>query len=174
MAKSPHLEASDALAIRARSLRGPLSRYFARSVRDLSEVEDLVQEVFLRIVRRGDYEQLEHLDGYIFETAASVLKDHFRQGQARRRDRHVEFESDRHGASTPGAEATLTSRESLEAAIQTLMVLPQRTRTVFVMRRLEGLSYREIAARMGISVSGVEKHMVRAVQHLLARRETAR
>jgi RNA polymerase sigma factor (sigma-70 family) len=54
------------------------------------------------------------------------------------------------------------------------MDLPERTRTVFVLRRLEGQSYREISLRLGLSVSAVEKHMLRAVRHLLARAGDAR
>jgi len=43
-----------------------------------------------------------------------------------------------------------------------------RTRTIFILHRLEGRRYRDVAAQLGISVSAVEKHMVRAVQHLTA------
>jgi RNA polymerase sigma-70 factor (ECF subfamily) len=49
------------------------------------------------------------------------------------------------------------------------MELPARTRDVFVLRRLEGLPYNEIAKRLGLSVSAVEKHMLRATRHLVAR-----
>src|SRR4051812_13274234 len=60
------------LARRSEALRAALCRFFQRHIRDSSEVDDLVQEVFLRVVRRGHCDQLEHLDGYIFQTAASV------------------------------------------------------------------------------------------------------
>jgi RNA polymerase sigma factor (sigma-70 family) len=50
-----------------------------------------------------------------------------------------------------------------------LLELPERTRQIFVLRRLEGLSYFEIGRRLGVSVSAVEKHMQRAVRHLAAR-----
>jgi len=50
-----------------------------------------------------------------------------------------------------------------------LLELPERTRVVFVLRRLENLSYSEIGLRLGLSVSAVEKHMLRAVRHLATR-----
>jgi len=43
----------------------------------------------------------------------------------------------------------------------------ERSRVVFVLRRLEGLKYRDIAAQLNISVSAVEKHMERAIAHLM-------
>jgi RNA polymerase sigma-70 factor (ECF subfamily) len=47
-----------------------------------------------------------------------------------------------------------------------LLSLPERTRTIFVLSRLEGCGYREIGSRLGISVSAVEKQMARATHHL--------
>lgn len=162
------------LARKAEALRGALTRYFARHVRDDAEIDDLVQDVFLRIVKRGGAEHLERFDGYVFETASSVLKDRHRRRQARRSDRHVEFEPERHGGSGPGPDSVLAGRQALRATTVALMELPERTRTVFVLRRLEGLGYREIALRLGLSVSAVEKHMLRAVRHLLSRTEEVR
>ena len=116
-----------------------------------------------------DLAEVAHLDGYIFETASSVLKDRGRRRKARLMDRHVEFQPEIHAESTTGPDAQVLSREALGAASRALMELPERTRQVFVLRRLEHLSYKEIAQRLGLSVSAIEKHMVRAVSHLMAR-----
>lgn len=150
-------------------LRGPLRRYFLRKVPDQAEADDLVQDVFLRIVKRGGAEQLERFDGYVFETAASVLKDRLRRRAARAADRHIPFEPADHAELDVSAEEGLAAREALRAATAALMELPERTRTVFILRRLEALPYGEIAARLGLSVSAVEKHMLRAARHLVAR-----
>jgi RNA polymerase sigma-70 factor (ECF subfamily) len=50
-----------------------------------------------------------------------------------------------------------------------LLELPERTRTIFVLRRMEGLRYQDIAQRLGISLSLVEKQMARAVAYLSQR-----
>ena len=47
--------------------------------------------------------------------------------------------------------------------------MPERTRHVFVLRRIEGLRYQDVAKRLGLSVSAVEKHMQRAMLHLVQR-----
>jgi RNA polymerase sigma-70 factor (ECF subfamily) len=58
------------------------------------------------------------------------------------------------------------ARQELHAATLALLRLPERTRTVFILRRLEGMRFHEIASHLGISVSAVEKHMVRAIHQL--------
>lgn len=54
----------------------------------------------------------------------------------------------------------------LRAALEEL---PPRTRAVFLLHRFDGFKYREIAKRLGISSSSVEKHMMVAIKHVLAR-----
>jgi RNA polymerase sigma factor (sigma-70 family) len=156
------------LATRSRTLRGALTRYFQRRLPDANEVDDLVQEVFLRIVRRGDSQNLDRFDGYVFETAASVIKDRFRRRRVRMSSSHVPFEADLHSQADVSPEQTILAREALRSTTRAIMALPERTRTIFVLRRLEGLSHPEIARRLGLSLSAVEKHVQKAARHLLA------
>jgi len=161
-------EGENDLAERSRALRGALTRYFQRRLPNTHEVEDLVQEVFLRIVRRGDSQDLDRFEGYVFQTAASVIKDRFRRRRARMSERHVVFEPDLHGQSDISPEETVLAREALSATTRAILALPERTRTIFVLRRLEGLSHPEIARRLGLSLSTVEKHIQRAAKQLLS------
>ncbi len=156
------------LDARSRSLRGTLARYFRRRLPHTHEVDDLVQEVFLRIVRRGDSQNLDRFEGYVFETAASVLKDRFRRRRVRMSAAHVAFEPDLHGQTDVSPEQTVLAREALRSTTRAIMALPERTRTIFVLRRLEGLSHPEIARRLGLSLSTVEKHIQRAAKQLLS------
>lgn len=160
------------LATRSRALRGALTRYFQRRLPDANEVDDLVQEVFLRIVRRGNSQDLDRFEGYVFETAASVFKDRFRRRRVRMSASHVAFEPDLHGESDISPEQTVLAREALRETTRAIMTLPERTRTIFILRRLEGLSHPEIARRLGLSLSAVEKHIQRAAKQLLALGET--
>jgi RNA polymerase sigma-70 factor (ECF subfamily) len=157
-----------ALAREAEPLRQSLTHYFRRRIRDRAEVEDLVQEVFARILARSSAEPVEHLAGYVFQTAASVLADRSRRRAVRQADHHVAFDPDRHAARAIDAARALEAKQDLRSATAALLELPDRTRAVFVLHRLEGRRYREIGEQLGISVSAVEKHMVRAVQHLSA------
>lgn len=153
----------------AQPLRAALTRYFRRRIRDQTEVEDLVQDVFARIVRRDNAKPIEHLGSYVYQTAASVLADRSRRRAVRLEDAQVPFDPDVHGDVDIDPERIVSGREDLRTATAALLSLPERTRTIFVLRRLEGARARDVAAQLGISVSSVEKHMMRAVRHLSAR-----
>lgn len=159
------------LAREAEPIRRWLTGYFRRRVRNDHEVDDLVQEVFTRIAARDSGQPVENLGGYVLKTAASVLADRGRRRAARHVDLHISFDAERHGDEEIDPERVLSGKEELHAATAALLALPERTRTVFVLRRLEGYRHGAIAAHLGISVSAVEKHMVRAVQHLSAEME---
>ena len=159
------------LARGAEPIRRWLTGYFRRRVRSDHEVEDLVQDVFARVVARDSAAPVEHLGGYLLKTAASVLADRARRRATRQADLHVAFDADRHGDEEIDAERVLSGREELHAATAALLSLPERTRTVFVLRRLEGYRHADIAAHLGISVSAVEKHMVKAIRHLAGEME---
>lgn len=156
------------LAARMSALRPALTRFFQRSVRERADAEDLVQDVFLRIVRRGEMETFEGFTNYAFLTATSVLKDRNRRSVVRHLDRHVSFEPETHSTIVPGPDRELIARDELRSTSIVLAQLPERTRSVFVLRRLDGASFAEIGVRLGISVSSAEKHMLKATRHLIA------
>ena len=74
-----------------------LTRYFRRRVSNGAEIEDMVQDVFTRLVARDGAEPVEHLDAYILKTASSVLADWGRRRSSRGAGLHVAFDSDLHG-----------------------------------------------------------------------------
>lgn len=158
--------------------RRPLMAYFLRHTNDRAEAEDLTQEVFVRILR-GATTSVQAPDSFVFTIAANLLRDRMRVRIAKRADRHVSLDLDTAQdtpaeplnipAETASAERTLMDRQRLTAVLQALDELPPRTRDIFVLARLEKLKQAEIASRMGVSVSAVEKHLVRAVAHLSRR-----
>ncbi|THD79300.1 MAG: RNA polymerase sigma factor [Phenylobacterium sp.] len=158
----------------AGSVRSWLARWFARRVRDQAEVEDMVQDVFARIAARDSTEPVEHLGGYVLKTAWSVMADRARRRASHMMAQHVPLNDELHGDEEIDPERVLIGKEDLRAATAALLSLPERTRTVFILRRLEGCRQKEIAMRLGISVSAVEKHLVRAIQHLAAEMERRR
>src|SRR3984957_4454676 len=170
-ARDKEREPIESGAVEALSLRfrPALIGYFRRRIRDSAEAEDLAQEVFLRMLRRGNVSGLDDVRAYLFETASSVLVDRARRGTVRHRSKHDSFDPESHAGESFPSERVFLGREALNCASVALLELPERTRTIFVLRRLEGMRYTEVAQRLGISVSAVEKHMVRAVAHLKTR-----
>lgn len=165
------LSASDAALIDAlsRRYRGALVSYFRNRLPAGVDLEDLVQDVFTRLLQRGDAGAIERIDGYLFQIAGSIIADRARRMKRRLASEHEPFEETIHGVEDFSPERVLLGKEAVEAFAQALEELPERTRAVFVLRRFEGLRHREIARRLGVSVSAVEKHMVRAFEHLDAR-----
>jgi len=157
---------------------GPVRRwlvaYFRRRLNEKADAEDLAQEVFARLAAREGSEPVEHLGGYVLKTASSVLADRARRQASHFSSAHVEFDTDLHGGEEIDPERIVGAREELSVATAALLALPERTRTVFVLQRLEGCRHREIAERLGISVSAVEKHLVRAIHHLSLHMENHR
>ena len=149
--------------------RPALIGYFRARVGDLAEAEDLAQDVFLRMLRRGDVAAIGDIRAYLFEIALSVLIDRSRRDKARRKAEHQTFDPDDHGAEDFASDRIYLGREALSRAMVALLELPDRTRTIFVLRRLEGMKYSDIARRLGISVSAVEKQMLRAMLYLTER-----
>jgi RNA polymerase sigma-70 factor (ECF subfamily) len=159
---------SAALDALSKRFRAALLGYVRRRVSDAAEAEDLVQEVFIRMLRRGDVASIEDARGYLFETASSVLIDRARRIEARHLAEHESVNSIRR-AEDFANERIHSGQEAHRRASAALLELPERTRTIFVLRRLEGMKYSQVARLLGISVSAVEKHMTWAVSHLSAR-----
>lgn len=161
-------KAAQADPARALALQTDVTAFFRRRLGADAEVEDLVQEVFVRAADQVGLADEAYARAYVFRTAASVWADRHRRRLARRADQHVPFDPERHGETDNDPAGRLDARETLRAATAVLLSLPERTRTIFVLRRIEGMTVREIAGRLGISGSAVEKHVAKALERLLA------
>lgn len=156
--------------------RAPLTAYFHRRVQDKAEAEDLTQEVFVRLTRRPDQHNGETIEAYVFKIAASVLNDWGRHRTSRRMNAHRTLSDVSESVSLPSVlvedrtpERVLAGKEALKDIEAGLAELSERTREIFLLSRMENVHHRDIANLHGISVSAVEKHVLRAVAHLSAR-----
>ncbi|WP_426231510.1 RNA polymerase sigma factor [Pararhizobium sp. DWP3-4] len=155
----------------ATSRRDALRAFFRRRISDQCEIDDLVQDVLLRIVSCNFPETISNTGGYLYRIAGSVLTDRHRRRVVRCAAFHTSFEPDLHGGLDCSSHQILEDRQSLSAALAALAALPARTRTVFLLRRVDGLSYKEISHQFGISVSAVEKHVNKAILHMSYHRQ---
>ncbi|MGV7120841.1 RNA polymerase sigma factor [Sphingopyxis sp. 550A] len=154
-----------------RKFRRSLLTYFGRRTKDRSDLEDMVQDVFERLLKRGGASELErqNISAYVFETASSVLTDHLRKKITHRDHLYEPFDQNRHGEKDFSPEHVLIYRQQLELTSAMLLELPEETRAVFLLRRVEGMKVKDVAARLRISVSSVERHMRVAVWHVMQR-----
>ena len=148
---------------------GPaLRRYFGKRAYQSADVEDLVQNVLLRLAVRGDSQSIEQPEAYLMRTATNVWRDYLRKKGTHAEAVHEEY-VEGHLREEHGPDADLESAEAISALLAALQELPARTRQVFVLCRVEGLRQKAVARRLGVSVSAVEKHMIRAIAHLASR-----
>lgn len=157
----------------ARRYYAPLVSFFRRRTRHSADVDDLVQQVFLRLSQHPRVDAIQNPDAYIFQTAANALTDHARRNGVRRRifedtgsDDSAKWSSD------VSPERVLQGSQSLAQLVAALRTLPERTRDVFMLRCFEGLKHAEIARLQGISVRACESHFAKAlacISHFLER-----
>jgi RNA polymerase sigma factor (sigma-70 family) len=159
-----------------RRFRAPLMAYFFRRVGDRRDAEDLTQEVFIRLTRHPDKPSEERAEAYVFMIAANLLKDRGRHRISRQAAAHRSLSDIVLNVTTPqnlvedrDPERVFAARETLQDVIAALGEMSERTREVFILARLENMHQRDIAALYGISVSAVEKHIMRALGVLTAR-----
>jgi len=148
--------------------RQPLIAYFQRRVRSREEAEDLTQEVFLRLARRLDVESVDNPEAFLFRTAVNLLRDRSRRGKTAAS--HLD-EMTYRGAAVEelSPERVVEGRQSLASVLRALDELDGRTRDAFILHRLEGMRHAEIAALYGVSVSSVEKYIIKALAHVAQR-----
>lgn len=151
-----------------------LHRLCHRLLGDAGEAEDAVQETFLRLFRRGSrYEPQGQLFTLLYRIATNYCLNRLRR---RRLVRFVPLRK----SSTPegatleiepedergGQEAELEARRQWQRTVERIDRLPASQRVVLILVRLEGLSYKETAATLGITVGAVESRLVRAMRSL--------
>ncbi len=145
--------------------RPALIAFFLRRIRNHTEAEDLTQEVLLRVAQRGAQIDASRPDAYIFQIAANLLRDRGRRNIVRATYQSG-LAADASWVEELDPDRVLQAKQSLATVLSALRELPERTRTVFVLFRLENMKQREIADMLGISVRTVEQHVVRASVHL--------
>lgn len=158
-----------ALNALSRRARPALLRYFQRRGLSPSDAEDAVQDVFLRLARRSGVMTPDHEEAYLFETAASVAVDRHRRGRVRREAFHLTYEESEHALADHPVDRIVEGRQDLMRLAEGLRQLPERTRNVVLLARLERLTHVEIARRLGVSVSTVERRLVKGMAHLADR-----
>lgn len=147
-----------------------LMRFLTRRTGRPEDAADILQESFLRLIRAVAAESLPapkaSPEAYLQQIATNLLRD-----RSRRRITHAEALHDPIDEQVlvdkgPGPAESLVAQDLLRAYETALLALRPKTRLIFLLHRRDGLTYSQIAAEAGISVSGVEKHMMKAIAHI--------
>ncbi|RZL74105.1 MAG: RNA polymerase sigma factor [Sphingomonas sp.] len=142
-----------------------LARYFRRHVRQTEEVPDLVQETFARLIAAKASETCRRPAAYLQRMARNLLIDQSRRPDARLARFHASIDECKMGV-PPDQGQTIEAEDAMRVYGQVLAALPDRTRHVFILHRVDGLGYKAISERLGISVPTVQYHVARALMQL--------
>lgn len=139
------------------------------------DVDDLLQDLYLKVSALPADTPVDNPRAFLFRLLSNLMLDRWRSGQrAAARDSAWRQINHQTGAvedvdDAPSAETVVASRERLARLVAALDTLPPKTRTIFRLHKFDGVSYADIASRLDISRSSVEKHMMDALR-VLARK----
>ena len=139
-----------------------LLRTLERMVNNHSTAEDLLQETYLRVTRALNERAIDHLEPFVFQTARNLALDHLRarriQGRTLLEDVPMEV-VENVAAPTSSAEDAAHAEQLLERLNLSLNQLSPRQQRIFILSRLHGHSYQEIAEELRVSLSTVQKEL---------------
>src|SRR4051794_217435 len=123
------------------------------------EVDDVVQETYAQLAGLASVDHIETPRAYAFQTARSLILRHIRRGRIAPMEAIDDTLFDVTANGDPSPEQQVTARQELRCVAEIIDGLPIRCREAFLLRRIDGLSQRHVAVRMGIAESTVEKHV---------------
>lgn len=150
----------------ARRFGPSLRRYFSRRGAQAQDIDDLLQDVFVRLASRAEGDNIENPEAYLMQTASSAWNDYLRKRGRVGHARQVEYIDELHSPEVFSPDRVLESRQSVELLVEALRQLPGRTMHIYVLCRLDGMKREEVARRLGISVSAIDKHLIVATKHV--------
>jgi RNA polymerase sigma-70 factor (ECF subfamily) len=143
-------------------LTGRLRRFVRGRVATREDAEDVIQEAYLRVLRYSAEHAVESQERLLFSAAKNLAVDSRRRRYVRTRTATDYAVLESCTQTWPDAHEVVYASQRLNKVELAVAQLPPRCREVFLIHRLDGLSYSQIAVQLGISVSAVEKHMARA------------
>ena len=154
--------------------RGPIFNFVLRSVRDRGRAEELYQDVWMKVIERcDDFRGDAKFSTWLYTIARNLCIDHQRKMKFRG---HASLEEARPGSDRairervpnpgPSTEALASGRLMQDQIVDAVQALPDEQREVFLMRQLQGLTFKEIAAVIGVPANTVKSRMRYALERL--------
>jgi RNA polymerase sigma factor (sigma-70 family) len=164
--RGAHMSAPDALAWFLREvlpLEAMLMQYLRHNWRDQSDIEDIVQEVYVRVFEAARKEIPQRAKPFLFTTARNLLVDRVRDRRVVPMEAALDLEALEIAIDEPAPDQGLIARDELRRLRETIDSLPPRFREVVVMRRIDDLSRGEVAQWLGINETTVSDYLAKGM-----------
>lgn len=149
-----------------------LRRFLLARARNAADVPDIIQEVYLRMLRVPSVESIRSPEAYLFTVAQHVLQQHtLRQSATLPSVELTHVLNPLHAAAGTDPALELDAHQCLEQLQVALDQLSPKARATFMLHRRDGLSFDDIGARLGISRPMVKKYLMKALLHFRQRLE---
>jgi RNA polymerase sigma factor (sigma-70 family) len=158
--------------------RAEIGRFFAQARLHGQSIEDLVQEVYVRMLMYPPPHDLKEPTSYLYKVAWNVLHDARQRAARQSKIVHCEPGALEHfavgQADSLSAEDCASESELPEEFMRALSEVPAVQQAAILLQRRDGLSYQQIAVRLRVSPNTVKKYLVRAMKHIKRRVNEAR
>ncbi len=131
------------------------------------DVDDIIQEAYAILAGLESVEHIRTPRTYLFEVSKSVILQALRRSRIVAFEALAEVEGMEFPSSAPSPEEVAADRQELGRVAALIAGLPGKCREAFTLRKVHGLSQREVAQRMGVSENTVEKHVGKGIAHLM-------
>lgn len=130
------------------------------------DADDVVQEVYAALAELPEVAHIRDPWAYMVATARASILSALRRARIVRIEAFASLEHLDAADQAAGPERVATAHQQLRATLALIQALPDKCRQAFLLRRVEGLSQRQIAQRMGVSENTVEKHIGKGIRLL--------
>lgn len=141
-----------------------LKGYLNHHVPEWADVDDVVQETYRRILKVQKEKTIRAPRGLLFVIARNAARDLFRKRTASRTFHVAEMDRLHVVDDARGPGEALSRNDEIAMLKEALRTLPERCRTVLILRKFENLSHKEIAKRLNISVHTVESQLTKGLR----------
>ena len=161
--EDPQTHQADWLDALFRDQGSRMVRLLTRRAGGHAEASDLVAEAFLRLTQAAQRQVLVNPEHYLKTITRNLLRNRASSVSGAIERSHAELEPERHAAHDGDPHQVLEAAQTLALYETAVMKLKPKTREIYLLHRLDDLSYAEIAQKMGLSQSAIEKHMMTAI-----------
>ena len=143
--------------------KSSLKKYISRYINHPHDIEDIVHEAFLKTYAAEIKAKIQKPKAYLFTTAKNLALKHLTKSSYRLTDYLEDLEPSKVYRTVPSVEETVEGHEQFALFCKAVQKLPLQCRRVFILRKVYDLSHKEIAKRLDISVSTIEKHLANGI-----------